>query len=183
MRAPRYLSAKEVMMLISLTHIPLSVYLVPLILFIRSGQASWVAGVVGYLAILLTLNWKVNVGEEGHVLILGFDTKGRVGPGNYPMPSFLPFLRGWDITLGVSVEVPSSNHEGNLIQLRQFRDQRSPSYIVNAQTGLVGLLVGQILSNTWLWFRDTHEPNGKFRYYKFGTLLYLCTWVYALAAH
>jgi hypothetical protein len=183
MRTPRYLTLKEIGKWALLAHIPVAVYVFPLIFQIYSGAASWLACIVGYLGALLMFNWKVDVGEEGCVLLFGHDTGLRTGPGNFPMPSIFPFLRGGKLILGYSVEVPSQQHHGNTVAIHHFQDQHVPSVRVNVESGQLAALVGLATSNLVLWLWDIFEPNGKLKFGKVGGYLYFGSWAYALAAH
>ena len=163
-------------------HIPILLYFVPQLIFIHNGKAFWIAYVSGYLGALLMFNWKVSVGEEGSILIFGFDTGWRVGPGNYPSPAIFPFLRGFHVVVGVSVEVPSKHHEGNTTNIKHWFDQRFPSVRINVQSGRFAALLGALFTNILIFLWDVFEPNGKLKYGKVGAYVYFGTWIYVLLA-
>ena len=176
----RYATTKELLLLVFLGFLTAVIYTVPLGIHVWGSQKFWWFVLFSFCFSLVMTCSKVNVGEIGHILILSFDTKLRCGPGIYPTPTMLPFLRGIGIPIGVTVEVPSEQHEGNIKQIRIFQNQLLPVYTINTQAGLFSSLFSRCLSTAWVWVSDIYEPNGKIKYYKIGGLGYGGTWLVSM---
>jgi hypothetical protein len=178
MKEARYANGREMWFFALFALIPIAIYFGPLgfALWSKKSNTWWLLAFALFCCWMM-FNWRVKSGEIGHVMCFGFDTGLRTGPGNYLMPSLAPFLRGMDLVLGWSVEPPSDQHEGNTHNIRHFYDQRAPSYRINTETGMLGALLGQLISNFFLWLFDSRAPDGKFKYYKYGGLGYVVCWI------
>ncbi len=182
MKIPRYLTLKEIGVLVLFAHVPVFFYNLPLMVNVYQRGVSWAACLVSYLGTLLMFTWKINVGEQGYILLFGHDTKLRTGPGLFLAPSLLPFLRGWGIIFGVSVESDSPQHHGNTVNVHHFQDQRVPAVRVNVESGHLSALIGLAASNLTIWFFNVFDPNGKLKFGKIGGYLYFGSWIYVLMA-
>lgn len=177
MRNPTFIEMKDIGSYALMTMVPIAFYCIPLFSALRATNQPWYLFLIGFLACTLMFLWNVRVGETGHVLCFGHDTGWRTWSGLFLMPSLFPFLRGFDIVIGWSVEAPSNHHHGNTMNIHHYQDQRLPTHQINTNTGMFGAMFGQLVTNFFSWLFNGRNPNGKFKYYKYGGIIYLLCWM------
>jgi hypothetical protein len=180
----RYITRKEGLWFAFATLIIIfAIYLVPVIYYARGSKLFYQIIAFSFFSCVLMFFWRVRVGEIAWVTIVGFDTGLRCSSGGYLMPSLLPFLRSWDIILGCGAEVPTTQNEGNTVNIRQFADQRMKTYHVTMQTGLLAGTISQILANILFFMTDLRDADGRVKYYKLGGIGYVVSLIAAMLPH
>lgn len=122
-------------------------------------------------------------GEIGHLEFFGEDKGIVCQQGWYWPPNVLPFLQGIHLTFGLDIVNERVSLLGSIAgnpNVHHYHEQRLPSYSVRVTSeSFIRANLDRGMNLLFVSIFTLRDEEGRFKYYKLGTLLYIMSWVLA----
>jgi hypothetical protein len=130
---------------------------------------------------------RVKLNEQGHVVFIGFSTNIICRAGTYWMPNALPFLQaiGFFAGCGIEQERTSSFGEvgGNPNITHRYDVGLNSHRVTHETASLFALNADRLIGLLGAFLFSFHDREGRFKYYKLGSILYVVAWILAFFGH